>query len=106
MKEQPNLLYLKEISGGDLAFENQMLEIVKKELPEEIKSYENSLKENNFKLTAEIVHKLKHKISILGLEKSYQIAIDFEENLKKSNLSLQIEFEEILDSMINFIKNV
>jgi len=44
MKEQPNLLYLKEISGGDLAFENQMLEIVKKELPEEIKSYENSLK--------------------------------------------------------------
>lgn len=106
MNEKPNLNYLKEISGGDLEFEEKLLIIVKKELPEEINTYKNFLNENNFKQAAELVHKIKHKISILGLEKSYQVAIDYEENLKQDNLNLKVEFEEILNSMICFIKTV
>ncbi|SNR59898.1 Hpt domain-containing protein [Lutibacter flavus] len=104
--EKPNLNYLKEISGGDLEFEEKLLIIVKKELPEEINSYKKFLNENNFKQAAELVHKIKHKISILGLEKSYQVAIDYEEELKQDNLNLKLEFEEILNSMICFIKMV
>ena len=104
--EKPNLNYLKEISGGDVVFEQKMIEIVKKELPEEIKSYEFFLNEYNFKQAAEIVHKIKHKISILGLEKSYQTAIDFEEDLKRQELTLQLEFEQILNSMVNFVKDL
>lgn len=106
MTEKPNLLYLKEISGGDVEFEEKLLKIVKKELPEEINDYKNFLNENNFKQAAELVHKIKHKISILGLEKSYQVAIDYEEELKQDNLNLKLEFEEILNSMICFIKMV
>ncbi len=106
MNEKPNLNYLKEISGGDLEFEEKLLVIVKKELPEEINTYKNFLNENNFKQAAELVHKIKHKISILGLEKSYQVAIDYEEDLKQDNLNLKLEFEEILNSMISFIKTV
>ena len=106
MNEKPNLDYLKEISGGDVEFEEKLLEIVKKELPEEINTYKNFLNENNFKQAAELVHKIKHKISILGLEKSYQVAIDYEEELKQDNLNLKLEFEEILNSMICFIKMV
>ena len=104
--EKPNLNYLKEISGGDAIFEQKMIEIVKKELPEEIKSYEFFLNEYNFIQAAEIVHKIKHKISILGLEKSYQTAIDFEEDLKRQELTLQLEFEQILNSMVNFVKDL
>ena len=106
MIEKPNLNYLKEISGGDVIFEKKMIEIVKKELPEEIKSYENFLNAHNFKQAAEIVHKIKHKISILGLEKSYQTPIDFEEDLKQQKLTLQSEFEQILNSMVNFVKDL
>ena len=106
MNEKPNLNYLKEISGGDLEFEEKLLLIVKKELPEEIDNYKNFLIENNFKQAAELVHKIKHKISILGLEKSYQVAIDYEEDLKQDNLNLKLEFEEILNSMICFIKTI
>ena len=106
MNEKPNLNYLKEISGGDVEFEEKLLKIVKKELPEEINTYKNFLNENNFKQAAELVHKIKHKISILGLEKSYQVAIDYEENLKLDNLNLKLEFEEILNSMISFLKMV
>jgi len=106
MNEKPNLNYLKEISGGDLEFEEKLLLIVKKELPEEIDNYKNFLIENNFKQAVELVHKIKHKISILGLEKSYQVAIDYEEDLKQDNLNLKLEFEEILNSMICFIKTI
>ncbi|MDH3381659.1 MAG: Hpt domain-containing protein [Flavobacteriaceae bacterium] len=104
MTEKPNLNYLKEISGGDLVFEQKLLEIVKKELPEEIKSYENYLNEDNFKQAAEIVHKIKHKISILGLEKSYQVAIDYEEELKKNITKSKEKFDNILKLMVNFIR--
>ncbi|MBT8316502.1 MAG: Hpt domain-containing protein [Lutibacter sp.] len=106
MSEKPNLNYLHEISGGDDEFEKKLLEIVKKELPNEINSYKKFLNENNFKQASELVHKIKHKISILGLEKSYQVAIDYEENLKIDNLNLKKEFEEILNSMVCFIKTV
>ena len=106
MNEKPNLLYLKEISGGDVEFEEKLLKIVKKELPDEINTYKNFLNENNFKQAAELVHKIKHKISILGLEKSYQVAIDYEEDLKQDNLNLKLEFEEILNSKICFIKTI
>ena len=106
MIEKPNLNYLHEISGGDKEFQTKLLQIVKVELPQEIKSYSIFLKEENFKLAAETVHKIKHKISILGLEKSYQLAIDYEEDLKKNNVKLQDKFENILNSMISFINEV
>jgi HPt (histidine-containing phosphotransfer) domain-containing protein len=106
MNEKPNLLYLKEISGGDVEFEKKLLEIVKKELPEEINTYKNCLIENNFIEAAELVHKIKHKISIFGLEKGYQVALDYENNLKLNNLKIKLEFEEILNSMISFLKMV
>lgn len=106
MNEKPNLNYLKEISEGDDDFEQKMIVIVKKELPVEINSYEIFLKENNFIQAAEVVHKIKHKISILGLEKSYQTAIDYEEDLKNKKLNLKLEFEQILNSMSNFVNDL
>ena len=106
MIEKPNLNYLKEISGGDFIFEKKMIEIVKKELPEEIKSYEFFLNEYNFIQAAEIVHKIKHKISILGLEKSYDIASQFEKNLIEGNESLQEEFNEVLNIITRFLNEL
>ena len=49
------------------------------------------------------MHKLKHKISILGLEKSYYIAEEFEENLKENSSHLQSDFESILKRMQDFL---
>lgn len=101
--ELPNLNYIKNLSGGDLEFEKKIIEIVQKEFPEEKNIYEKSIFEDKYKDTAEIVHKLKHKISILGLEKSYEVAVEFEQNLLNESKALQEEFEKILTSMTNFI---
>ena len=103
MIETPNLNYLKEISGGDTEFEEKLLRIVKIELPEEINIYKNFLNENNFKQAAELVHKIKHKISILGLEKSYELATEYEKNLKESNHTLEDAFDIIMQNITAYL---
>ena len=106
MKEQPNLSYINQLSGGDLAFEAKLISIVKRELPQEVEAYKKSLNDKKFQIAADHVHKLKHKISILGLELSYQLAIDYEEDLLNEDLSKQKEFEEVLQIMMRFVEEL
>jgi len=103
--EQPNLSYIRELSEGDHVFEKKIVQILQKELPEEYKEFLRSFNERKFKETAENVHKLKHKISILGLVKGYEIASTFEEDLKKDHKThLYKSFCSIIEVMIDFIK--
>lgn len=104
--EQPNLNYINELSGDDAEFKQKMISIVKEELPLEIESYHYSIDSQNLVATAEMVHKLKHKISVLGLEKSYYIAEQFEDNLKQGSTELQIEFEKVLGLMQKFVDDL
>jgi HPt (histidine-containing phosphotransfer) domain-containing protein len=104
--EQPNLSYIQSMSRGDQAFEQKILDVIKKEFPEERDIYFNNLKNNNYKLTAENVHKLKHKISILGLEKSYAVAVAFENDLLEGNTALHKEFESILNTITNYLEQL
>ena len=101
--EQPNLSYINNLSGGDKAFEDKLITIIKTEYPEEKAVYIKNIESNNFKEAAENVHKLKHKISILGLEKSYEVANNFEENLKEDRLAGKEDFEIILNTITNFL---
>lgn len=104
--ERPNMSYIDELSGGNVSFKNTLINIVKKELPEEILVYKSNISAMHFKEAAENVHKLKHKISILGLETSYKLAIQYEENLKVDSTALQVEFEAILDEMTRYVNTL
>ena len=104
--EQPNLNYINELSGDNLEFKNKIISILKKELPEEIEVYLRELKNDNYLLAAQSVHKLKHKISILGLEKSYYIAEEYENNLKDNSTNLNADFENILKWMQEFVDHL
>lgn len=104
--EQPNISYIKNMSGGDLTFEHKIIDIIKEEFPKEKEQYLNNYNSKNFKLTAAIVHKLKHKISILGLEKSYGIAVAFEHNLLEGKTDLNQEFESILNTMTDYLQQL
>jgi HPt (histidine-containing phosphotransfer) domain-containing protein len=101
--EKPNLNYINQLSGDNEEFKAKIIGILKKELPEEVALYQNHIQTKNLKLAGEIVHKLKHKVSILGLEKSYYIAEEFEGNLKEQSTKLQSEFESILKMMQDFV---
>ena len=101
--EQPNLKYINKLSGDNIEFRTKLIGILKKELPEEVEGYLQEMKNVNFSYAAQSVHKLKHKISLLGLEKSYYIAEEYEDNLIKGTTLLKLEFETILKSMQDFV---
>jgi hypothetical protein len=56
----------------------------------------------NFVQMAQSVHKLKHKISILGLKSCY-LAEEYESNLKNNSTNLHSDFESIFKNMQDFI---
>ena len=104
--EQPNLEYINQLARGDESIKNELINVIKTEFPEEKKDYYDSLENKEFKKIEENVHKLKHKISILGLEKSYEIANEFEHNLRELSLEKQQDFENILKAISDYIETI
>ncbi len=104
--ELPNLSYIDALSGGDNAFKTKLITILKQEFPEEKETYFRNFKGQKFIAAAENVHKIKHKISILGLEKSYKIAEEFENNLKGHDSSGHEAFSAILQNISNYLKTL
>lgn len=94
--EKPNLKLIKEISGNDLDFENNLLKILKKEFREEVNLYNKNLNDKNYGELHQAIHKLKHKISLLGLSKGLEIATLYEEEVKNGNIKHHNEFEKVL----------
>jgi HPt (histidine-containing phosphotransfer) domain-containing protein len=104
--EKPNTNYIDQLSGDNTEFKAKMIGILKRELPEEIAIYNDQIINNELAEAAQCVHKLKHKISILGLEKSYYIAEQFEEQLKNKETALKDDFQSILEVMNGFVQNL
>ena len=100
--EQPNLNYIDELAGNDNVFRSKLIETIKKELPGEVAFYKENLLNNHLKTAAGGVHKLKHKIAVLGLEKSYIQAEKFEAELLEGNTNAAAEFENILNCLLDF----
>ena len=96
MKEVPNLDYINKLSNGDAFIKNRLISSLKNEFLLDVANYKTNIQNLNFFQTSECVHKLKNKISILGLEKSYYIAENFEKNLKNNSVKLRSNFEQIL----------
>ncbi|GGI56176.1 Hpt domain-containing protein [Winogradskyella haliclonae] len=106
MQESPTLNYIKEIAGDDKDYVAKLLTIIKTEFPLEKEQFIVFYKQQDFRQCAEMVHKLKHKINILGLEKSYEVARDFENQLKNNNDSLYPPFYQILMHIENYLDSL
>ena len=104
--EKPNQNYINDLSLGDIAFKQKLISILKDEYPRERAIYFKNINSKDYKLAAENVHKLKHKISILGLEKSYEIAMAFENNLLEGKSELKKEFETVLNTVTNYLDHL
>ena len=104
--EQPNLSYIRSMSDGDEAFEKKLIDIIKEEFPKEKQVYFKNSSSRDFKATAEIVHKLKHKISIFGLIVSYELAVNYEHNLLENSIEGEKDFESVLQLITDFLKTL
>lgn len=106
MAETPNLDYIKEIAGGNEEFEKKFLSIIQLEFPKEKEDYQTLLEKGELEESAKVVHKIKHKLGILGLSQGYKMAIQYEEDLKISNTALKKEFDDVLASVESFILKI
>lgn len=104
--EQPNLDYIKQLSGSDIEFENKFITILKEEFPQEKNEYTKLLTANNTEDTALIVHKLKHKLNILGLHNAYRLAVTYEEELRQGDTKLKDEFANVLESIELYLNTI
>ncbi len=97
--ESPNLNYIRELSDGDEEFEQNILNVLKSEYPVELKVFNENFKAKNYAEASVNVHKIKHKISILGLKKDLEKASLFELDLKKGKIELYNDFVKILNKI-------
>ncbi|MFM2213204.1 MAG: hypothetical protein RL427_467 [Bacteroidota bacterium] len=104
--EQPNLDYILKLSANDERVKSKLINTMKFELPLEIDAYFVSIHLKKTAQAAACVHKLKNKIGILGLEEGYHIAEEYENQLKNREKKLQVEFENILTLMQNFVNSL
>ncbi|KYG74932.1 Hpt domain-containing protein [Roseivirga ehrenbergii] len=103
---KPNLNYIKQLANGNATFENRILGVLKRELPEEIDGFRNSINSLDYALAAMLVHKIKHKVSLLGMEDGYKLTADFEDELREGAKSLQDDFEGLLKIMTTFLNSI
>ncbi len=100
---EPNYSTIRKMSQGDREFEMKILSVASQELTEEVREFSRAMKETDYAQAAQLVHKIKHKVSLLGMEKSYEITQEFEEQLKMSRKALLPDFEDILKKMFTFL---
>lgn len=106
--EQPNLNYIDDLARGDESVKKTLIDIIKKEFPEEKKEYNSSIERKDFREIEANVHRIKHKFSILGLEKSYEKANEFEKNLREHLLDAnqKEDFDKILLVISQYLKTI
>ncbi|MDI1317740.1 Hpt domain-containing protein [Flavobacterium sp.] len=69
--EQPNLEYIDKLADGDEVIRERLISVLKQEFPEEFALYRKHILNSNYRQAAESVHKIRHKIGLLGLEIRY-----------------------------------
>ncbi|TLP76789.1 Hpt domain-containing protein [Maribacter sp. ACAM166] len=106
MIDLPNLDYINELAGDDIGFRNEFIAVIKEEFPVEKDEYLKHITKKRFKSTAAIVHKLKHKLNIFGMEKSYNIAVDYERELLAGQNDSEKRFINILETIESYIKTI
>ena len=106
MQEVPNLKYVDKLAGDDIRFRQKFIDILKKEFPAEQEEYKNNIVNMNYIEASENVHKIKHKLNILGLDESHSLAVRYEFELRNGANSLEKQFQGILKKVENYLKTI
>lgn len=106
MQEQPNLSYVDQLSGDDMEFRDSFISIIKQEFPKEKELYLDYTDKQMTKQTADIVHKIKHKFSILSMQDSYKLAVAYELELLEGKSTKETEFKSVLQVIDDYLKTI
>jgi signal transduction histidine kinase/response regulator RpfG family c-di-GMP phosphodiesterase len=87
-----DLSYLKELSGGNVAFEVSMIEQFLQQVPGELEALQDTFNKKNYVEAAQIAHNMKTSVSFMGLTEKLDTYLDYIETnagIQKENASVQ-----------------
>ncbi|MEH6680478.1 MAG: Hpt domain-containing protein [Sediminicola sp.] len=106
MTETPNLKYLDDLAQGDEGFRKKFIGILKEEFPSEKQCYLDAMENGFFREASEHVHKIKHKLNVLGVHKSYSLAVRHENELRKGGNKYHMDFLSVLSEIEAYLKTI
>jgi signal transduction histidine kinase/FixJ family two-component response regulator len=95
-----DLSYLKNLSGGNKAFEVSMIEQFGQQVPGELKTMQDSFSKNKYEETAHIAHNMKSTISFMGLTEKLHPYLDYIERnagFEQENANVQEKIISVND---------
>ena len=104
--QTPNLKYINELAEEDEAFKQNVIEVLKIEFPKEVAVFHKNYHANDVKGIVNIVHKMKYKFSLLGLENDFNLATEFEKEVGNDNKELFTKFENVLLKIDRYLKTI
>jgi CheY-like chemotaxis protein len=81
-KSKIDFSYLKTVSNNDQEFINEIVNTFTGTIPEHLRQIKIFLENNNWKEVADVVHKIKSSLSLLGLQDIKNQAIEIENSSK------------------------
>lgn len=94
-----DLSYLYQVSEGDVSFEYEIFMLYLRDVPDLIKKTKWALKQRKHHIAANLIHSLRSKIQILGLNQVRQLAKYIELKLRKGT-----PLSELLDKIKIFFE--
>ncbi|WP_088323375.1 hypothetical protein [Polaribacter tangerinus] len=104
--ETPNLEYIDKIANGSEILKAKIIKIVREELSLDSEKYYELKDTKDLKNFKVYIHRIKNKMTVLGLIESYKIASNYEKNIENVTDEEKKFFENTLAHMIEFIDNI
>lgn len=104
MKMEANWSHLNMICKDDDSCMEAFRKVLKDELPKEMELYTESLASKEYKEAAMLVHKIKHKFSLVNMESAYNFSVSYEEELLDNDNVNQQTFDLYVEQLVAFLK--
>ena len=106
VEEFPNMDYVIELGGSDFDFERKFIDIMNKEFTWQLGHYLYHIKKDEPRAAAEIVHKVKFKFSILGMDWAFKFSETYQERLQVGDMEWDPIFKKILKKVQTFLETL
>ena len=103
-EEIPNIDYVIELSGADHEFQQEYIDIMKKEFSWQLGNYLYHIKQDEPRAAAEVVYKMKFIFTMLGMNRAFEFSELNENELQKGNFTFNDDFKKILKIVNEFLK--
>lgn len=93
-----NLNYLKELSGGSIEFEKDMISLFVNQVPGELEIIKTAILSNDFRIIKTMSHKLKSSFSLIGVKGGMELSlIENKSDIGEQMDEIKLLFEKVTE---------